>query len=91
VVGKAWAQDVLVYAFHSSGEVLGSHMSSNRSWGRYDIGERRAAEYAAKYPQGYIFVDLIDMQNPLENPDFAAVYERNQELGRKAEAANAVS
>ena len=56
VPGDAWAPDVVVVALAEDGTVLASHVSSNESWARHDIGltsEWKRDIYSATFPDGY--------------------------------------
>lgn len=58
--------DVLVEARTEDGKWLASHISSNESWARHDIGltsDRKHDAYRACYPNGY---DLVEVPLPVE-------------------------
>jgi hypothetical protein len=74
--------DGVAYSMCEDGTVLGSHLCSHWGYMRHDLHDRpdRREACQAHYPGGYRLIVLL---TPGATPP-DDVYERNQELGRKA-------
>lgn len=81
--------DLVVNVIDADGEVLAEHLSSATGWARLDLGlvegrgfwTHRHERYAAKYPNGYRIIDLLD-EDPTQNAGFLAALERNRERAK---------
>lgn len=70
--GSDW---VVTNALAEDGEFLASHISSNDTWAKHDIGvhsDWKHDAYKAHYPDGY---EVVWVDDPGHDPDLLAAYQ----------------
>lgn len=84
VRGSVPGGDVAGYALAEDGTVLASHISSNESFSKYDLGfnsERHHEAYKEHYPDGF---ELEWVDDPESHEGFKAAFALNQQAAQQS-------
>ena len=76
VTGSTLGGEVIGYALSEDGEILASHVSSNRDYAKHDMGWTsgwKHDHYKEKYPNGY---ELVWVDDPHTDQEFQTAYNK---------------